>query len=979
LSRARLCWLLVGGLLLQGELAWAQPVSLEGIGFDEALTGPPVLAQAMGVTPRELFPRSLNVRLHVPHDAVERQPGSYDFDALDARVAAYGAITGVSVYLDLGDEVPPLDRLAERTRYLRAVAARYRTSVRGYVVNVPPAGARPPAPQFAFLLKTTVVDLRSGDDGAIAILGGISDADDAYLEALYAEDVAAYVDAVGLAAGSTSSVVLLLIERRDPGASLLVLGAALGDDASAAAGQLLTHYLDTLGSPFKAVTYAATPAVAAATMPVVMLLREMLGQPMVSIDEPQVGLRLTRLGDDVTSRVSHRLVFGMRSLTNYFVYTASDGPLELRLTDPTGVRPVVVDVLAGTRRPADSWTHDPATRVTTVGLPAAGRPVVIDWNTGDRSSYTEMSEVSSPVLPSLAEIISRHQQVQGAQDALVSTYIADATMEHHFRATAADLAFDVVTENTFFVEGSRTEFEERSFRLNGTPWGADRPPFPLLQAEKVLSLPLDLRLTSDYRYRLEGVEQVDGRQAFVIRFDPVDVARSLYRGTVWIDRVTFRTVKVQTVQTSLSAPVLSSEEIQHFTEAGTVDGRPVVLLTRFVGRQSILIAGRNLLLEREVLFGDFQINPVDFDARRQAARAGDHVMYRDTDQGVRYLVKRDGARVVDTNTTTTATALLLGVTYDPAYDFPLPLGGLNYLDFEFMGKDNQLAVTFGGVLALVNLQRPHLVGKSVDGSLDLFAIAVPGSDRTYDSQGERPGERVRTLPFTTGTNVGWRFAEFNRLVGSYQFRYDWYSTEDTTSATFAPPASTVTNGVGLAWEWKQNAYSVTASWAGYRRARWQAWGTAGDYDPSHRDYAKYSVSATKVFFTGVHKFTFNGAYYGGRDLDRFSKYQFGFFDENRMRGVPSAGVRFEELGMIRGAYSFNLFDVYRLDLYLDQAMGRDRSVLPDWQPVTGIGLAFNLRGPRNTMLRGDIGKSFLPSRYSEPGSIVFQLQVLKPL
>jgi hypothetical protein len=33
---------------------------------------------------------------------------------------------------------------------------------------------------------------------------------------------------------------------------------------------------------------------------------------------------------------------------------------------------------------------------------------------------------------------------------------------------------------------------------------SDRPPFPLLQPEKVLSLPLDLRLTNDYRYRLIG-------------------------------------------------------------------------------------------------------------------------------------------------------------------------------------------------------------------------------------------------------------------------------------------------------------------------------------------------------------------------------------------------------------------------------------------------------------------------------------------
>ena len=48
----------------------------------------------------------------------------------------------------------------------------------------------------------------------------------------------------------------------------------------------------------------------------------------------------------------------------------------------------------------------------------------------------------------------------------------------------------------------------------------------MLQAEKVLSLPLDLRLTNDYRYALEGVADVNGRECFVLRFDPVPVARA---------------------------------------------------------------------------------------------------------------------------------------------------------------------------------------------------------------------------------------------------------------------------------------------------------------------------------------------------------------------------------------------------------------------------------------------------------------------
>jgi hypothetical protein len=90
-------------------------------------------------------------------------------------------------------------------------------------------------------------------------------------------------------------------------------------------------------------------------------------------------------------------------------------------------------------------------------------------------------------------------------------------------------------------------------------------------------------------------------------------------------------------------------------------------------------------------------------------------------------------------------------------------------------------------------------------------------------------------------------------------------------------------------------------------------------------------------------------------------------------------VRFDDLGMVRGSYSFNIFEQYRLDLFLDQAWGRDRAADLSWQPLTGVGAAVSMRAPFNTILRADGGKSFLPSRYEQVGSVVFQVMVLKPL
>jgi hypothetical protein len=83
--------------------------------------------------------------------------------------------------------------------------------------------------------------------------------------------------------------------------------------------------------------------------------------------------------------------------------------------------------------------------------------------------------------------------------------------------------------------------------------------------------------------------------------------------------------------------------------------------------------------------------------------------------------------------------------------------------------------------------------------------------------------------------------------------------------------------------------------------------------------------------------------------------------------------------MLRTAYSFNVFNQYRLDLFGEHAIGREPGVRDAWRRLTGIGIGVNLRGPRNTIVRADVGKSFLPDVYRGSGSVVAQILLLKPL
>ena len=98
-----------------------------------------------------------------------------------------------------------------------------------------------------------------------------------------------------------------------------------------------------------------------------------------------------------------------------------------------------------------------------------------------------------------------------------------------------------------------------------------------------------------------------------------------------------------------------------------------------------------------------------------------------------------------------------------------------------------------------------------------------------------------------------------------------------------------------------------------------------------------------------------------------------------MHGVPASGVRFPSLVLARGSYSFNIFEQFKLDLFLDQAFGRDPEDHTTWRPVTGTGAAVTFRAPWSTLLTIDVGKSFLPALYRGAGSFILQVLFIKPL
>jgi hypothetical protein len=844
----------------------------------------------------------------------------------------------------------------------------------------------------AFLIKIAAAEVRAARPQVAIVLGGGA-AGPARRDAVMTPDVTPSVDALALVETETADPgpAWTWANEHDPGLALVSLHAFLADGVGLAA--FVAHESRGLGTQ---VTTRGYRVDASQLGPLFRVARRFAGlyRPgdLAPLTPSPGEFALTVDGRDAVAAGTARLLYHLGTLATFLLV---DGPpdaatADVSLVTSSGGEVTAVDLLDGRDVKTTRVTRDELTQRSSARIALAGRgPWLVTFASGAEGGFVQQEDVTADRTPSVEEILARHQARQAAEREASPRYVMNGRIQQFFKPTATDPGFDIVTENRFFVDRVEgIEWEEREFRVNGAKFGEPRPPFPLLQPEKVLSPPLVIELDARYTYRLQGTDTVAGRPAWVIAFEPSRRDQSLYSGKVWIDKQTYARLRQQAVQTGLTAPVVSNDETQDFAPVRTAEGQDVHLPSRIYNQQLILIAGRPLLVERRITFDGYAIAPDDFSAQRQEARGGGLTMYRDTAAGVRYFVKEGAGRVVSDMATTRAKAMALGVTIDPGFDFPLPIGGINYLNFRFRGRpDTQVAILFAGVLAAGNIQRPRAIANRIDASLDFFLMAPPSSDRLFLPSGEREDQRLLTWPLSTGLNLGWQATSYQRLSAQYQFRFDGYVRDRTTIDTFVTPSTTVTNGIGGLYEYRRGGYAVTANAVWARRTSWRAWGEPGALVRTAPDYTKFSLSGTKVFYLGpLSKFIVNGAWYGGDRLDRFSQYQFGLFDETKVHGVPSAGVRYGELAMARGQYSFNLFEQYRMDLFVDRAWGRVRGnaafAITDvpWEPLTGVGVAFNVRIPgRTAILRGEVGKSFLPSRYRGLGSTTVQVMLLKPL
>jgi hypothetical protein len=625
---------------------------------------------------------------------------------------------------------------------------------------------------------------------------------------------------------------------------------------------------------------------------------------------------------------------------------------------PRKVELIPLDARAGETAPS-VLSQRTALSGAQVAIPPDLGPFILriaGWSGDGLDRFTSGVEVVAERPLTVDEVVARHQAAAARQRALVPRLISSGSMVATFRvpglAAPMTLTSDVVV---YDGDGSR-EIEQRSVRLNGVGYGggaARRPRIPLLEPERVAAPPLGITLDAAYRYRLEGRETVDGQDCYVVAFEPMGASRRLLRGRAWIAARGFAMVRAEAVQTGLRGPIVSSQQRDVFT-AVPVGETVAWLLSRSEVHQVYEGPGHRTPIDRVLALTRLEANPADFAARRAAAHASESVLVADTAEGLRYLRRAPAAPVAvppprqSAGTGSQVRTVALGVLVDPNISRPLPFAGLSYLDLDFLGTGAQVNAFFGGAFAQLAWTAPSLLGSRWQAHGSGFAVLASYNDRAFSGGLEHYEENLRQRPARLALGVARPLGDATRLRVDYELDYARLGRADTTAAEFVVPVNPVVHGIRVALEAQRGPWSASAWWNGARRQRWAPWGFSAA-EPGAAGFQRFGASAARSFVLSAGAVArLDAAWMGGRGLDRFSRYAFDGF-ENRLRGYPSATIRYDRGGVAHGALTWNAGKRVRLDGFLDAARVRDPGSGPRPRTYVGVGAGFEAPLPLQSL------------------------------
>jgi hypothetical protein len=556
-------------------------------------------------------------------------------------------------------------------------------------------------------------------------------------------------------------------------------------------------------------------------------------------------------------------------------------------------------------------------------------------------------------------LLARMRAAQLADQHRVRTWSGRLALDLHLQGEqgpGTDLGFRF---RTFEAAGEPEEVLQEQVLVNGVK--ANLGPglqLPIVESRIALAPPVALVLTERYRYR-DGGSGGPGRRW--IGFEPVDPDPLQPSGRLLVQEATGRVVEEHRERSGLPGVIKSERVALTYGPAGPGGWR--VLKAEAVERW--LLGGRSTQARRVLAYSDLRADEPGFETDRQAARASDGTMMRQTVDGTRYFNKqKDGSRRVEARPRSSGRGLGVVVLADPSLRTPvIPLGGLAYFNFNALDRGIQVNLLTALVYNVGQVTVP--LGRGFDLSADSTSMFLNTTERPIvrgrlqDRDGV--GRRFATLNLTLGHDLGWDL----RLDGSLRLQQDRFAQAPESTyrtAGFVLPPSGLTREWRGQLSWQRAGFQLAGYYGEGRRpdgiygapgalravpdqGRFSRWGGAAGYDRPLGSGAWLHGEAGRA---------------GGAGFDRFKSLSVGGLGGDvRIAGLRTNAVSADRLDYAKLGVVLPSSPGLRLSLSLDHARFRN---LDDRETrrFTGLGLAGDLPGfGWFTTVRLDLGAGLL--------------------
>ena len=625
----------------------------------------------------------------------------------------------------------------------------------------------------------------------------------------------------------------------------------------------------------------------------------------------------------------------------------------------------------------------------------------------DQTLYNTV-EVKSGVELSVEEIIARWQQNREGQKRKLENYTASTFMSFHFETTTLEPGFDFSMQlKQFFSRDGPMELAQKEFYINGVKFGKNHEfPLPEIEPEKVLTQPLELKLNERYDYKLLGTEQVNGTMCFVVGVEPRVRDEALYSGKIWIDGTTFREVKQILSQRGIKSNVLVNVETENYELVGDDKGNQFNLPRSISAQQLLNAAGRDFVLQRTVQFSDYVVNSATYNADLEAEHNSEDPMFRETDKGLRSLRKKNGERVLIEQSAKSIKSRVGGLMYGGTFNFPIPFFGTSTVDFDFHHTGAQLSTFFAGPILVSDLSKQLRPKFRV--AVDLALTGVPSQNRIYSNNVELLQGEVWTWEQTTGVRASWQASTHLSVTASNYFSYDNFLRTSQADERYNLPRNGLNVLPGLEIKYSRKGYVFDAQGIRGERIGWRPFGCSslnqlplGCVSPSPNQtnpspnpppestllvqrpqnaFTLYDADLYKDYY--IRKFTKGGwdvSYWGGDQLDRFSRYFPSFLTSPRLHGIPPGTDSFDAIAMANVHYGFNVLDLVKVEGMYAYARARNLDESLRFRKFDGLELNFSTPGPLGTLMQGTVSYALdgnIP-RYNSRWAVY--ILVFKPL